>query len=753
MKEIKYFKKASLVLILICVSFYGYAQKDLAPKATKEANAGRFYAAGVEAQKSAEEYVKNAKELSLPNLNYPKALECYVRSAEYFQKVEKKWGKAVTEQKNGGIAKAEEILALCKSKNYRIPSNLEMRLKQLKGEKEDEKNSNDKKEIGKDEEDGDLMSGAKTVYFKTSGGIFSIKLPSPLKAVGPFGSVYKTYDMKGLGKDVEKIMDAIGSGTQMNSFDLKGYQVGVGFKAYPKTTIMGKLESSREGKVHTKNDRTYRIGSESVTIGGNKGKLNFHSEWEIDNPNQSKEDIMSTFETRFSSKTHVYIFTVGVRNLDDLKVYKKVEAMVRSLKAVQKVKETKEEVLCKGNDEKFLGEKSMKVVWRIPHPTKRPFFIQRPFLARDKVPGAWTSVSNALINAMKLKKSTAKNIKIVKQAYDGKYISAAVKRIGWAAEYTMGVEFIPIDFSQLKGGLSNAVIFYLQALKSSSVGIAKAGDRATSMSMDIYWEIPYIEIHALCIPRMICKNGEWVPDYSKPVFRELHRIETNLHSSVKQNLSMRGVHNEMEKVYLEEIKKMEHSEMMYREGNKCKDCMAEFYNIKWPGELDMCDYFKGKIKNTKEQIRFSEEEKKRRELEKQKWDKEKPLQLKELNEEITAFEKAIKDAEAEITAKEKKQASTRDIKKQHEINSGKDSEIYKEYVEKEKQLIEEIGRVGKQRLNYVWIRDDKVNERIRINSGTIDNEKKTRIQEMDQQIVLQKKQLQSLKKTSKQYCQ
>jgi len=737
-------------IVVLCCSLTVTGQIDLVPKATEFAENEKFLAAGLESYRVGEEYEDIAKTTPFPEANYPKALTCFVRAAGYFDTASEKWGDGAIAEKNKSLQKANEILLICRTKKYKIPKGVIEEIERLSKDSnetvEDEKPKDDDPVV--DDEDIADVGPERRVVFSTKDGVYSVRIPAPLELETIFGTKVKYFT----SNQITMILNEKGrqgfSNSNFNKYDVRGYQISLGFEAMARTKLTELLNDSGPKFSKERNARTFDLGNEKYELGSLEARLTYDWEWEIDGPTQAKEDLMATINIKFKTKGYFNKFGVGVRNLDEIKIEKKVMEMVRSFRKEGDLKPEKE---CKKGDLKPLDSLAILVSWKIPHPTKRPFVIQNPVLERNKVPAAWVTVTNRIISFLKLGKGGIKNYRTFDEVISGSYQSAVLKRLGWTADYLFGIEFIPVNMdvdmeSSKIGVLTNAVIFYLQALEASSKGISGLEKQITNMGIDVYWEVPYVEIKGVCIPQLKCKDGKWVPDYSGPVFKEVLRDGSKyFHAGNLKFLTKHSVEHELEEKFKKEISKLEETLKEFNsKDDKCKNCMNQFYDLVWPTDPDPCALLRSKLKNINEDIRLAVDEKKNRQLDLQEWLKLKPQELKELNAIINEFNAAIAENERKINDAEIQLSRQEALKLNYEKNNLTHTKMYRDVLAKIQELKTEIGLLRARETELKQLRAILQAERDRIMDGTIENEKSDLIKNLENLIIQLKKERNSI---------
>lgn len=244
-----------------------------------------------------------------------------------------------------------------------------------------------------------------------------------------------------------------------------------------------------------------------------------------------------TYEKRF------YRLQIGISYLDPAdesrnKIKAKMEAIARSLRLVEKVKE--EPIACSEGDTERV-EKGIPFKLVVLDPAKEITIIQQPFLRRPTdVADAVAEYSSVLVQlldaarqAKQLGAAVAELPIIVQSASRGQIDSeaiAAMRTVGeWHLEQNqIKISFMPVQIEdmsefQADGPLSTAVLFYLRTLSTASAGVGNLGRKISNQNMNVFYRVHYITIEGVCYPRRICRNGKMVPDRNYLEFEETRR--------------------------------------------------------------------------------------------------------------------------------------------------------------------------------------------------------------------------------------
>lgn len=320
-----------------------------------------------------------------------------------------------------------------------------------------------------------------------------------------------------------------------------------------------------------------------------------------------------------------------------------LRAMARSLRIEGKVDlPTVTVTKCKDETTTLL-KKGMPVSWTIYDRTRKSVVLQQPVLARDhEVAKAASNYTGAVLEVIKLTSDIKQTISIPrKMLIDGKVKQSLLEIGGWGLEEYHGIDVIPVEIEDytdvnIDGSLTTAVIFYLKALRDVNNGISGLGKKMNNMSLRLYWEIPTITITGECIPRMVCDNGEWKPDYDYMEFKEISRTKGTLRSPNKDFMTLRQVEQDLERYYYAELDRLEDNEANWaRAMNRCDESKGKLYKIDWPVNFDKCPAIEDRIQVTQHEILTLEQLQEVRKKEMSRWlNTLKPAEIKKFQERL-----------------------------------------------------------------------------------------------------------------------
>ncbi|MBX2871582.1 MAG: hypothetical protein KTR30_05765 [Saprospiraceae bacterium] len=346
---------------------------------------------------------------------------------------------------------------------------------------------------------------------------------------------------------------------------------------------------------------------------------------------------------------------------------------------------------CTNNRTKLLEDQACEVTFTLPHPTKDPVFIQKPTFKRDEVPQLWADISQYLINALAAGNATAE----LKNSLRGReYLQATLNGIEYfkSADNLIVTGFdggkSPTTYSDMSGGV---IAFYLSALKASANGISGIGEKLNNMSMDVYWEVPYISYSGKCVPQMVCKNGEWQPDFKNLKWVEMRKGSAGVYNGHKPNLSSRAV-AEIYEAFESKVNQVAKDAQAYKpKGNNCYRCELHLLDVKWPIEDIHCTNAKDKLALAEKEYGKAGKKVKALSDQKKEWDRwGKKNTIKKVKAENVGYRADKAKLEAKISTEEKLIPRIKNVLKNYENSGLTDSKPYKE---KQRELAEVNGRI------------------------------------------------------------
>jgi len=202
----------------------------------------------------------------------------------------------------------------------------------------------------------------------------------------------------------------------------------------------------------------------------------------------------------------------------------------------------------------------------------------------------------------------------------------------------------------IDGSLTNAVTFYLEALRDVNAGLSKLGKRMNNMSLRVYWEIPTIEIKGECIPRMVCDNGKWKPDREYMEFREISRKKGTLRAPNKDFMTLKQVEDDLQRYYYDKLDELEADEINYRNvAGRCDESKKQLWKIDFPVNIDQCPTIEYNIQQKQHEILSLTQIQKKLDTELKEWlTKLLPAEKGRLNERLMDILADIRAKEGEI---------------------------------------------------------------------------------------------------------
>lgn len=342
----------------------------------------------------------------------------------------------------------------------------------------------------------------------------------------------------------------------------------------------------------------------AISKGEFKTDYRFHAEW------------------RIFTKKYCYLITYDVKDLNEEQL-QAVQKIFYSIK-LEKVKgEDLAADDCTDGKTKLLKDQAIVTTFFLPHPTKEPFFIQKPTLPKDaSVPASWAFFTDFCISAIQAGGIVKDGMSSISDLKNKDFLSAAASLAGWSEkDAIVGALFNPEAHRKAKAeDMTSVVSFYLVALRAAANGATAIGQKMNKSASDYYYEVPYMAVEAKCIPQMICKNGKWEPDYSAPVYMEIKDSVMGKWSKKDMAQTPRQIARIYEKEFEKYINRCAEDSRFYKLDNKCYKSMDEFMNIKWPGQgYDVCAQFKAQRVIEKSVLIQEESQKKKLDAEYKAW--------------------------------------------------------------------------------------------------------------------------------------
>jgi|GEM_PF-4855749 len=672
-------KTITLTLFLLLISVSTLSQVDYCVNATEEENQGRPYFAGIKASQCGVEF--SVDEHAYDEIKYPRAINCFVRAAEYFAIAEgTRFGSNATRPKEEAIAEAKRLMVLCENtKDCSYPKSLKERLeKVIKGEdaKPKEEEIAEEKPIDKEEKpepnEKPTTFNSRTIYLNGKAEVFSMELPEGIDLYYATVDNYKMPDksevgIPGLQTDHFRKLNLIAA----NKVRIKDPYFEIEFKVTKDSTLFGnKVESSFTVAGREKDESTDAFGLTKRSYGSYPGKMYINN---TDSYNK-RTDTQRTLSMDMRHKVMLdngmtaYLFFKVRKNLYSREVFDKLFYMFKSFKPVGESAQKP----CKDVEEKLLYNQAVKINFKLYDKHRRTTIIQKPTLERDRVPAAWAEISQSIITAINRKKTAFKGIGTIESLQNKEKLSAFVKQVSWLENLDIlnivGVEFIPAEVSVAPtGNASNLVSFYLNALRGSAEGINNLEDRLNNMGINLFWEVPYIGVEGRCIPKMICKDGELKPDYSGFVYEEVKRSKGEFRGD-KMALTLTQLNAELENNF-EKVQEDFLTEKEYKAlTDPCYYCELSPYDITFPTEATPCDIEKYRVTLLDKQKKDTEISIKIHEELLRDWNRNKFKIKKDLDRQIKIQEKLIKENSDTIASLKKQIVIKENLVKNYEDN-------------------------------------------------------------------------------------
>ena len=376
-----------------------------------------------------------------------------------------------------------------------------------------------------------------------------------------------------------------------------------------------------------------------------------------------------------------------------------VRAMAKSLRIEGEVELPKIVVKRCKDDSVLQLKQGMPVEWTIIDRSRKSVILYQPALARDAdVAASASKFYAAILQVMKWSKDVKQVLNIYNNVViEKQYRDALLKIGGWAMEDagTVQIDFVPVeveDYSNFTadGALTNAAIFYMQALTDITDGLSKLGKTMNKQSMRVYWEIPVITIKGECIPQMVCKNGKWVPDKNNMEFREISRKSHTLRPGNKAFQTFDDIQRDLNKYFYTLLDKAEDAEAdYYKVLERCVKSKQQLYKIKFPVNIDQCPVLEQKIQLEQHAMLQKINQQSNLKFELERWlNVLKPSEVASYTRRISLLNEQIQDGEGKLP-------SLRTIRDNHVKNGDKANAAL--YTKKIKFLEEDIALLKQMR--------------------------------------------------------
>ena len=294
--------------------------------------------------------------------------------------------------------------------------------------------------------------------------------------------------------------------------------------------------------------------------------------------------------------------------------------------------------------------KGKPVFWRVLDESRESVLLQQPILARDyEVAGVVANYTQATLDAIDFVSDLKKWTSVPKAVLIDKKYWSTLQKFG---KWRMKEKIQQAGFSKITLSASpvTAARYYMDAMRVMSEGISGIGKTINNQSMRVYWEIPIVEIKGECVPRMTCKDGKWIPDKQKSVYREISRDTTVWRAPNKAFQSLKEAKDDLNKYFYADMEKFEAEGEEYKNSaDRCKKCDQSLWQVYFPIHFDVCPAIEGKLQLNQYEIWFQEQLQTTRKDEMQRWlSSLKPAEYLRLQGAMTTLQLRIDDMESEL---------------------------------------------------------------------------------------------------------
>lgn len=468
----------------------------------------------------------------------------------------------------------------------------------------------------------------KEIFMNARMGIFSITPPDALKYIGPRVFTKANHVML---RESETFIQVNGTNTDgIFQISLKEYIGGKGTITIQESCEGQQKNIKESGGVPFLGNYQVRL----VSIGAEtKACLSTHESQQIDT-----RKYRFGFDMVFDYKNNSYGLSGSVP-------YAWKDAVLEMLKTFHIVGETPEPKLCDPSEVYLLENLAFEKAYKLPDENKDVRIIIEPYLARNKVSDGWHLITQTIIEALSAYQEIGDKFDLLVNGKKALYGNPGEFKDFVKLEIVMRSLNLP-DVSP-----TNVIQGYIEVFDKTITALSGLENKISNMTMNLSWEVPYVNFTTKCIPRFICMNGKMEPDRKNLTYRLVSK-GTQTDKQVYQNLTHNQAVEKREKVlnrFLNELKKDAEA---YTKASDCSDFTNKLINVKFPVAPDEC---------TRRQTELTRLEAEQKSLEAQKINL-----VKRINSHNATRQARIDERNKQIASNEKSLAQKRITRNQKE---------------------------------------------------------------------------------------
>lgn len=187
--------------------------------------------------------------------------------------------------------------------------------------------------------------------------------------------------------------------------------------------------------------------------------------------------------------------------------------------------------------------------YRIPDPNRPIKITITPVIARNKVPEAWHDYIAAVRKGVE---------KIADIEWEEDQTPEEAKKIIMYLNKLGFEEITP-------GKVADA---YLNVMDKMITGVQGLEMKITNMSLDYKAEIPYIMVHTICIPHVVCVDNKYVPDYTVMTYKLIDKTK-GVETISRNYLTLMGIKQLEETLLKKALTAIQSDVLLFNEDDKC----------------------------------------------------------------------------------------------------------------------------------------------------------------------------------------
>ena len=588
---------------------------DWVKKMNLELTAGRHLAAAGYASKAADIYQSDA-ETGLAfrkQENFSKAIQYYLYAADFYQKAYEKYkSTSILDLKEERLKKAREIYSIMKAQDIKLWSSADIDHSLL-----DPQKPLPKEETHEEIKFENNLIGER-LYLRTPDKVFSLNLYKPFvidKEENNQRQLARSKYTKMLENHQRVDKETLQEMSNFHHYQFKGELGGLLFfreeiKGDPKYLCD---EADKEGNI-----------SREIQVSGRKACMAV-----LFKHPKTKERLRggSCYVQVAIEKEMFTLVLIAGKNYNSQKHENILKSMAQSLQLESSKKLPTVSVERCVDGKKTLLKKGIPVSWTIYDHKRQAVIVQQPVVPRDhRTAESAEYFTSVLVELLKKSKDAAQLIDMSYALILERDLKQAILDLGgWYGEGYSQTNFIPVEIEEftdasIDAPMTNAVIFYMDALRAACAGVSGVGKKISNMSLRLYWEIPVITIKGECIPRMNCENGQWVGDKHYLEYREISRTPSVLRAPNKSFMTAKQVADELSEKFYKKIEDLEKTEKEYKNlSDKCARSKGILQDFVFPTNFAQCPTLENQVQQIQFEILALENEQKSRREELKSW--------------------------------------------------------------------------------------------------------------------------------------